>query len=118
MIPLILAAAIAACTPNVSTPTPLGWISTVDAGHTDAGPWRPADPLLFTTLRPSNFTFSNGGKTVLSFTQDGKVIPGDGLSNDQATRELFDVMVKHWPFLIDAWAKAQGWTPPVEGREP
>lgn len=61
---------------------------------------------------PMAITFSPGGSTVFRITSDGRLEPGDGLSDDVTTRRLFDAMAIMWPKLIEQWAIAQGWTKP------
>jgi hypothetical protein len=64
-----------------------------------------------TFARPTAMTlaFSPGDKVVIQITPDGQLIAGEGLSGDEATRAMFDVMAKIWPHLIAEWAKANGY---------
>jgi len=42
--------------------------------------------------QPANFTFSGLGKTYMLITPDGRLVAGDGLSNDEATQGMFEVL--------------------------
>lgn len=61
---------------------------------------------------PVSITFSPGGTVALSITPDGKLVAGEGLSEDEATRGMFKSLADGWPHLIEQWAKAHGWTKP------
>lgn len=63
-------------------------------------------------MKSNDFQFAAEGGTILTFKASGEIVPGPHLSNDEATRKLFDTMTKLWPGLIDEWAKGHGWVKP------
>lgn len=50
----------------------------------------------------AGITFHANNKVVFSITGDGRLEAGEGLSNDEATRALFDVIAKNVPCFISA----------------
>lgn len=62
------------------------------------------------------FQITGDGRTVLTITKEGRMVPGQGLSADKATRKTFNVMVKMWPSLIDQWARQHGYVKPDDDR--
>lgn len=43
--------------------------------------------------RPREIKFQPAdGRTVLTITEDGRLVPGEGLSNDEASRAFLDVL--------------------------
>ena len=47
---------------------------------------------------------TDGGREVFRIEPRGRLIAGEGLSDDEATRELFAVMVRAFPELMRALA--------------
>lgn len=48
---------------------------------------------------PTEFRIYNGEKQpklILAFTEDGKIVPGPGLSTDEATKEAVKILQKVW----------------------
>lgn len=50
-----------------------------------------------------------GAGTVITFTHEGRIVPGPGLSNEAATQGLFSFIAARFPSYLDAWARANGY---------
>lgn len=46
----------------------------------------------------SLITFSRHNSVVMTITNDGRLVPGEGLSNDAATRECFNLLMENFKF--------------------
>lgn len=51
----------------------------------------PASYMLTDTMKPNEISFG-ANKTYLTITADGKLVPGEGLSTDEATQGFFEAM--------------------------
>lgn len=67
---------------------------------------------------PHSLTFYQCGVPVMVFAADGRLVPGPGLSTDEATRKTFDVMAKNWPEYADDWARSNGYVKPTDPATP
>lgn len=46
-------------------------------------------------------TFNQVGKTVLTITADGRLEPGEGMSDDEFTLAVFDTMARYLPGYLN-----------------
>lgn len=47
-------------------------------------------------LETRSFAFSDGAQCVMTITKEGRLVPGEGLSPDEATQGMFKVLTRLW----------------------
>lgn len=47
-------------------------------------------------LQPTSLTLTDGARCVMTITKEGRLVPGEGLSPDEATQGMFKTLTQLW----------------------